>query len=192
MDNAATQPPEPQDENLSGWEYALARHVVRHFVLEWGALRPIDENDLVQEILLQWMTQRPRYEGTRGANLQTFFRRVARNRLIDIYREQQADKRGGKRVQLSLEKPVGDDEDSAVLGDFVKDPRNVAEEVESKVGQEHILQLLTPRQRELALGLAQGYSMAEVARKMKVPRTSLNDELSRIRRVLRRHGHGPT
>jgi RNA polymerase sigma factor (sigma-70 family) len=153
----------------------------------------MDREDLVQEVLLWWVIQRQRYNKKRGASIQTFFRHVARNRLTDIYREQKADKRGGTSYPLSLNGPILNEEsDDAELGDFVPDPKDVASEVEGKVERDRILAWLTPRQRELAQGLAQDYSLAEMARKMKVPRTTLKDELNRIRRVLRRQGYDPS
>ncbi len=145
------------------------------------------EDDLLQEVLLQWLTQRERFSGDRGASIQTFFRNVAKNHLADIYREQTADKRGGHFHTLSLNQPVGDEEsDGDELGDFVPDPQDVASEVEGEIERDRILAFLTPRQRELAEGLAQDYSVSEMSKKMGVPRTTLNDELSRIRRTLRK------
>jgi RNA polymerase sigma factor (sigma-70 family) len=150
----------------------------------------MDEEDLIQEILLWWVTQRQWYNKQRGASIQTFFRHVARNRLSDIYQEQTTEKRGGTSYPLSLNRPVLNKEgDTAELGDFVPNPKDVASEVEGQIERDRILAWLTPRQRELAQGLAQDYSLAEMARRMKVPRTTLKDELIRIQRILRKNGY---
>jgi RNA polymerase sigma factor (sigma-70 family) len=176
---------------IQGWEQTLAQYVVRDFIDERGLLPGVDRDDLVQEVLLWWVKQRQRYYKERGASMQTFFRKIARNRLSDIYREQRAEKRGSGITPSSLEEMVSqDDDDGAVLGDFVSDGRDMASETEAEVEREHILKLLTARQRELVLGLADGYSLADMARRMRSPRTTLADELNRIRRVLCRHGHG--
>lgn len=166
--------------------------MVRDFTNKREPPPGMDRDDLIQEVLFQWVIHRERYTPSRGASIQTFFRNLARNRLEDIWREQTAAKRGGKENPLSLDEPVDHEEDdSATLVDSVASPSDVAAEAESNIECERIMGLLDSRQQALSERLAQGYSLAEAARKMGIARTTLADELTRIKRILRTHGYGP-
>jgi len=148
---------------------------------------------MAQEVLLHWVAKRRHYTADRGASMETFFRTVAKNLLADIYAEQKAAKRGSGSTPLSLDQPVHQREnDAAVYGDFIPDPRDIASEVEGKVERELLLGSLTPRQRDLVLWFEQGYKLAEVAQKMRIARTTLNDELNRVRKLFRQHDCGST
>lgn len=162
------------------------------FVLDRG-LPPADKDDLVQEILLHWLTHRHAYRQDRGTKQQTFFRRLAKNRLEDWFRERTAAKRGGRTSSLSLDESIdpNERESGPSRGDLLPDSGDIASEVESKLERERILELLTPEQRRLVLALEQGYSIADVARRTGAARTTLNDELARIKRVLRQQGLSP-
>jgi RNA polymerase sigma factor (sigma-70 family) len=193
VQSAPNETSEHGNGGIQGWEQALAWRVVLDYVDEHGPVVAMEAGDLVQEVLLEWVMRRQLYSHSRGASMQTFFRMVARNKLVDIYREQTAEKRGSGIAPSSLEETISqddDDDDGAVLGDFVRDKKDMASETVGKIEHDRILELLIPRQRELALGLAQGFSLAEMARKMNVPRTTLNDELKRIQRLLRTYGYG--
>ena len=187
MHNAPNSPKSALNGELSGWEQTLARYVVGDFIDERGLLPGVESGDLVQEVLLCWVERRHGYDLKQGASMQTFFRVIAKNRLVDIYRKQRAEKRGGGKAVLSLDKIVGDDEEenNDVLGDFVEDPQRPDLEVDREIDLDRTLEPLTSRQKELAKGLADGYTLAEMVRKMGVPRTTLKDEFTRIRRVFR-------
>lgn len=190
MQYASNAAPQPEHRDLSDWELSLAKYVAMDFIAKRGQIPCLEENDLVQEILVHWITQKQHFDKNRDASIQTFFRKIAKNRLADIYRAQKAEKRGGASYPLSLNRPILNDEsDEAELGDFVPDPQDVASEVEGKVDRDRMLNRLTLRQKELVEGLVQGYKMTDMARKMNVPRTTLNDELNRIRRIFRQHGY---
>jgi RNA polymerase sigma factor (sigma-70 family) len=181
--------PERQKQDLSNWELNLSQYVVRDFLDERGQIAGMDEDDLTQEVLTDWITKKERYKNTAGASIQTFFRTVAKNRLEDIYRRVNAIKRGSNRLTLSLERPISDEKDSDLLSDTISDTSDLMEKIEDVDQHSRTLRLLKPRQRKLVEGIEEGYKLAEMARKMKVPRTTLNDELDRIKRILRKHGY---
>lgn len=190
MQYASNAAPQPEERDLADWESSVAKYVAMDFIAKRGQIPCLDGEDLVQEILVHWITQKQQFDENRDASIQTFFRKIAKNRLADIYRAQKAEKRGGGSYLLSLNRPVLNGQvDETELGDFIPDPEDMALEVEGKIERYYLLSCLTLRQKELAEGLEKGYSLADMARKMNAPRTTLNDELNRIRRIFRQHGY---
>lgn len=151
------------------------------------------EEDLVQDLLLHWWEQRDRYDATRDATIETFFRRVAKHFLVDRYRHITAEKRGGIQYQpVSLDQPVMDEEDEdAVLGDFVADGADIASEAILAASLARVLADLTPRQRALVDGLLKDFTVSDLSRRLHCRRSTLDDDLKRARRVFKDHGFGP-
>lgn len=178
----------PQSGELADWEIALVELLVFDFLSSRTALPGFEVDDLMQECLLHWWSQRQRYKETRGASKKTFMRRVVKAKLIDIERVLKAGKRGGGQHPLSLDAPLSQEGgDDQTLGDLVP-AGETGDEVMSSVMREHLLSRLAPGQRRLALGLEAGMSMSEISKRLDVPRTTLYDELERIRRVFRDEG----
>jgi len=175
----------PPPGELAEWEIALARLLVYDFLSSRTASFRLEPDDLIQECLLHWWAQRQHYKETRGASKKTFMRRVVKAKLIDIERTMKAGKRGGGHHPLSLDGPLSHEAgEERTLGDTV--PAGETEsEVMSSVIREGLLSRLSPGQRRLALGLEAGMSMSEISRRLDVPRTTLYDELERIRQVFR-------
>lgn len=86
-----------------------SRYVVRSFAVSSG----IEAADLEQEIALQVARK---WERIRQAKVPTTYAMaVARFRLIDIYRAQNAQKRGGRRRPVSLFQPLHAGSDLALI-----------------------------------------------------------------------------
>lgn len=182
--------PTPPD-GFEPWEEETARAVVRSFLVARGGC--VDEEiqqDLVQECLLQWWLRRGRYDTTRGANRRTFMNRVCENRLRDLWREQRAARRRGLQADMSLERE-GDSEPS--LQDSIADPAAADPQHEADLSalRDRLLNVrhrLTARQRALVDALLQGFEIGEASAQMGVPRSSLYDELRRLRTPFRDAG----
>jgi RNA polymerase sigma factor (sigma-70 family) len=85
----------------------------RRVVYSFAASSGIEAADLEQEIVLQVARK---WERIRQAKVPTTYAmRVARNRLIDIYRAQNAQKRGGRRRAVSLFQPLHVGSDLALI-----------------------------------------------------------------------------
>jgi RNA polymerase sigma factor (sigma-70 family) len=189
-------PPDPPTGRPGGfefWEIETAKAVVRSHVVAHGRFTDFDEEDLVQECLLHWWQQRDRYEEGRGASRRTFMNRVLTNKLRDIHRLERAEKRSSFRTALSLDATVGSEE-AASLGDLLADPDPAAQpydRAETSERRERILRAsrrLTPRQRQLADGLAAGRSISELSREHRVSRDTLYGDRKRIQAIYRAEG----
>ena len=154
-----------------------------------------DFDDLVQECLLRWWQQRSLYSEGRGANRRTFMNRVLTNRLRDLRRQERAQKRRVDREARSLDKPLGDEgDDLSSLMNLLPDestdsrPEEAAERAELAEGIDRVRRRLTLRRRELLDGISAGFSMSELSRRLATPRSTLYDELERIKQEFRAEG----
>jgi len=186
--SAPTPPPSDSNDDFALWELATAKFEVASFVRLHGRFRRHDTDDLVQECLTHWWQQRDRYDERRGANRKTFLKRVVRNRLKDLKREERAEKRGAGKPDRSLDEALpSDDGEGSTLADFLRDqspdidPEARALQSELRTGIHRATPQLTPQQQALVDGLSSGQTISELARSMDIRRSTLYDELKRIK-----------
>lgn len=98
------------------WEIGVAKNLINGFRVTSKCLEKEDLDDLPQECLSHWLSARRQYDPTREASRKTFMARVVGNKLRDLAREAQADKRRAAYVAVSLGAPTGEDEDASAPG----------------------------------------------------------------------------
>ncbi len=176
-------------DGLPNREVEIVKHVVRDFLSTRERHPDLELEDLVQECLVHWWVQRPRYTQSRGASIETFLRRVVNNKLVDLERGAKAQKRGQGRSPESLDQPLAEDElERDTLGDTIADAADTEGEALLQASLEAALSRLGPRQRQLLDGLLAGYPMKQISRQLGVPRGTLYGELERIQRIFRDEG----
>ena len=176
------------------WEIAIARNLVNRFRAAWDSLNQVDIEDLMQECLLHWYQKKNKYNPDRNASIKTFMSRVVRNKLTDLVREYDTDKRKVSSQVVSLDQPIGDDDQTTLLDKFEDD-------MESNLGHDHSLtagasidlenaiSVLNPKQRELCRLLGpEGLTVLEASEYLKTPRTTIYDELKRIKEIFKKKG----
>ena len=166
------------------WEIAIAKSQVRKFQERYPWLKGLDFDDLLQECLFHWYLHRGSYQEDKGASVKTYMVKVLKNQLQLILREQQADKRKTVHEAVSLDEPVGEGE--ATLADLIADYQSPDYAIRLDV--EAIVRTLTPLQREVCHLLAQEYSVKRVAELLGKPRTTIRDEIKRIREIFSQKG----
>ena len=123
--------------------------------------------------------------------------RVLMNRLRDLRREEQAEKRRADRDAISLNEPLGTDDDnrrSLSLADLLADddadgqPEEAAERAERREAIDRVRSRLPPRQLGLVDGFLAERSIGELSRLLGTPRTTLHDEFERIKAEFRAEG----
>lgn len=178
--------------DLEAWEIALAERVVQDFLATRRPFGALTFEDLVQECVTHWWLKRRHYSKDRGASPATYMRTVLKAKLCDIERRERATKRGGYSKPLSLDMALDpEDEEGPTLADILPDealaksPNHLAERLELQSHIKRVLSLLSPRQRRLAEQLGSGASMSEIGRLLGVHRSTLYDELHRIREIFR-------
>ena len=121
--------------------------------------------------------------------------RVLMNRLRDLRREEQAEKRRADRDAISLNEPLGTDDDNrGSLADFLTDddasvqPEKLAQQSELARRIGHVRVRLTSRQQALVDGLRAERSISELSRLLGTSRSTLYDELERIKAAFTAEG----
>ncbi len=177
------------------WEIAVAKKLVNEFQGKWRCLEREDFDDLLQECLIHWFFAKDDYDSTREASQKTFMGRIIRNKLTDLVRERESDKRKIAHLTVSLDEPLGDDEDSPALIDKI-DEQTISDtapnpflEIQLKIDLSKALQKLTPTQKELCFLLGEkGLTVKEASDYLKTPRSTIYDELKRIRTIFMKEG----
>lgn len=170
------------------WEVAVAKNLINEFKTKWDCLKKEDFDDLLQECLSHWYFSKVKYDCKRKASMQTYMGRVLRHKLTDMVRERTSDKRRSGYEAVSLNEPIGNDKDSptllekldadsAVDGDF--DP---SAETGLKRDLSKALRSVTDEQRSLCRMLGEeGLTVKEAAECLKIPRSTVYDEIKRVR-----------
>jgi RNA polymerase sigma-70 factor (ECF subfamily) len=190
--------------SFQDWEIAIAKKVVGEFRKEGTCLEREDFDDLLQECLTHWHFAKDDYDPTREANERTFMGRIIRNKLTDLIRERKTDKRKINHLAVSLFDPLKDNEDSLLLNEDplrlidtidienIPDadaPPNAFRQCELKIDLSKALQKLTPQQRELCrLIKEEGLNISEASEYLNARRSTVYDELKRIRTIFMKVG----
>lgn len=181
---------------LQGWEIAVTKKLVGEFRRRSRSLVREEFDDLMQECLMHWLDVRrqvvPDAEGPPVA----YMSRVIRNKLIDLARERETDKRRGELDAVSLDDTLGEAEDAPTFADLVdaEQSRELADRdmlnpADAQIDIGNVMRQLTPEQQLLCdLIGAQGLSIKEAAQKLRIPRGTLYEEIKRIRKIFVRHG----
>lgn len=171
------------------WEIGIAKNLIAEFRRNWASLKKEEFEDLLQECLSHWLSARSRYDSHREASIKTFMGRIVRNKLQDILREKQAEKRRIDRLAVSLDDRLGDDDDSdsraGVVADESADP---TAQVELRLDLAGAIEKLNLRQRDVCRLLSEGLSVTEISRALKTPRSTISDEKDRIRKLFEQEG----
>jgi len=180
-------PRTPRD-GFEQWELDLIGREVAAFERE-GELLWSDTDDLLAEAQAAWWRQRESYDPRRGANPETFLKRVVRHALADVLKAERAGSRRGGREALSLDAPLDEsgDEGALTIEDVIGSGEDWAE-ADFRQDLEAILGRLTPRQRAVIRGLRDGEEKAALARRLGVHRDTLYQDLAQIRAVFRDGG----
>ncbi len=178
------------------WEIALAKGVVSDFCGVGKCFHEGDFEDLLQECLIHWWEVRNKYNPHRKASPKTYMRKVLRSKLIDLVRERKASKRKPSYNTCSLDKPLKDGEDSSTFSDQLKEstlpwpsPFHCSD-IDIKVDLAKALEKLTPRQRKICqLKMeVRDISNTEISKELQISRSTIYDEIQRIRKLFEKDG----
>ena len=145
----------------------------------------------MQECLVHWFFTKDQYRAEEGAEEKTFLNRIICNKLADIARVKGAYKRKVLYMSESLD-AMCDDED--LIGKKER-ALMVEEQVVEKITTADLPDAmaratanLSFRQKQICQYLSEGMSQVKAGEKMNIPRTTLQEEVKRIREVFRKEG----
>jgi RNA polymerase sigma-70 factor (ECF subfamily) len=120
--------------------------------------------------------------------------RIVRNKLMDLVREYDSDKRKVSSQAVSLDQPIGDD-DQTTLFDKLKANMESDNAHDPSLNSGAFIDLakaisvLNSKQKEICRLLgSEGLTVLEASEYLKTPRSTIYDELKRIREIFEKKG----
>jgi RNA polymerase sigma-70 factor (ECF subfamily) len=170
--------------DAAAWEEIVRQHSRRIYNICYrftGSAENAD--DLAQEVFIKMYRTLASFDPAKGA-FTTWITTMTRNLLVDHFRKTKQD-----RATDSLDAGLGDEEDSATLGDRIQDSGLSAEErVQRRETQEMVqkaIQKLSPELREaVILRDLQDMDYKEIAQALKVPEGTVKSRINRGRMEL--------
>ena len=145
----------------------------------------------MQDCLTHWLFARDKYKTGHGASVKTFMERVVKRRLINIVKEKERLKRRAFYTSLSLDKLLDDDR-TGFIEKFIKvDDEGFDSLIKSELpaALSKAIGRLSFRQKELCRLLGEeGMNINEASAHMNIPRSTLQEEVKRIREIFRKEG----
>jgi RNA polymerase sigma-70 factor (ECF subfamily) len=181
---------------FEGWEIAIAVKLVREFQHRWRPLALEPTEDLLQDCLIHWLAVRRGADPTRSAARNAFMGRVLRNKLMDMVRERESEKRKVNYDAVSLDDLVIDNEDGEELGDRRDGSAGQRQDGEDDVSKQDVrldlltvIRHLTPIQQRLCLLVVlHEATPEEISRRLRMTPDATAAELKRIREVFAQFG----
>ncbi len=185
-------------EGLQRWEIAVTKKLVGEFRRRSRSLEREEFDDLMQECLAHWIVVRRKLAPDPDAPPVGYMAQVIRNKLTDLIREREADKRAGEKEALSLDAALDGSDDGLTMADLLAEEESAQQDEAGAVDRYHArididraLARLTPVQRQLCRMLGEeGLTVKEAAERLRIPRGTLYEEIKRIRRVFADQGLG--
>ncbi|MBI4377314.1 MAG: sigma-70 family RNA polymerase sigma factor [Elusimicrobia bacterium] len=181
-------------EAFEQWERDLARCKAYGLVGRHG-ITASEAEDIESELLLHIWVRRKAFnpEHSSKATVETFLKRVVENRIRNILRDRQSARRAIHLRTQSLECPIELKDGARVPVEDLLREEDALEaaprpEPDTALAIAKAIEALSQAQQELLDLLAQGFSVSDAARTLNRPRTTLNKEIARIRRVFEQEG----
>lgn len=175
---------------FQSWEVAIAKKYVRQFRGTCQCLKRDVFDDLVDECLKHWFfvrnTVKPEAEDKRRAYMVA----VVKNKLSNIVDGRRTAKRNEYFQALSLDEFLEENPESPFLAHPAqKDPSEETDRFELQERLNQVFQKLNPQQQKLYSAISDGeLSIKEISIRLNLHRSTVYDEIGRIRGVFEREG----
>jgi len=173
----------------------LVRHKARQLVGKAG-LTEDDREDIEQELMMDLIVRMKQFNPSKGKKT-TFMTRIVERRISNIFETRFAQCRDWRKCMTSLNEPVpaGDDDITERVEQLNSDGQMGYNGKESgdqrtddiRLDIESVLSSLSEDLQYLCKKLRSG-NMAEIARELKIPRSTLYGKLTKLRDAFREAG----
>jgi len=180
---------QPSKNDLSPREIGVAHIVVSDFLKKHPYFRGYDFEDLLQECLLHWLAQRHQYKPDRGASRSTFMGKILKRKLLDILDAQMSKKRLVNQLSDPLEPPPDDESPERATMPVFQSPDTEKTRIFLRLDVEKTLANLHPDQLRLCELMKEDKNVTDMARELNKPRSTIYDELKRIKEIFNKEGH---
>jgi RNA polymerase sigma factor (sigma-70 family) len=183
------------EEVFESWEIAIAKGLVRRFMVKWPCLAEESLDTLAGECLVRWLIAKEKYNPRQRASEKTYMAKVVYNILTDMVRARMAKKSRVLADAVSLAERVGDESENDLTLLETIDPAKIfggPADPASPISLRHdvakVLSGLTERQQELCRLRMSGMDMDEASRALGISRDTAYEERKRIRKIFEKAG----
>lgn len=177
--------------SLFAWEIRQVRNLCRYFYKRFEILRRDGFDDLFQEILIHWASKRNLFNPSDEESCGPVMRRVIENKIRDIVDSMHRKKRKAIYHTISLNDPAFERDEEDKVKQFLADEDTFRESFKCDIADvlRRANEKLSRRQRELCrLIQVDGLNLKQASEKLQIPRTTVYEEVFRIRDVFREEG----
>ena len=171
------------------WEIRITLYLVRKFKGSFDAFRKDDEADLVQECLVHWLFVKGGYSCPES-ELEKILFIVIRNKLINLLEKSEANLRKIGSKSIPFEELF--DQDSKFSNTLTSENADALDELtrlELPTELMRVVDGLSLKQKQLCKLLGEaGLNIYQISKHLNLPRTTIYDEISRIREIFKKEG----
>lgn len=141
--------------------------------------------------MIHWLFTKNQYRPESGTTPRTFLNRVIRHKLADLIKYEKRNKRKLSHMSESLDEADEEGQSGHLKERSLMVENRVIEEISIEdlpAALDRAMANLSFRQKQLCRLLSEGMSQVEAGAKMNIPRTTLQEEIKRIRDVFRAEG----
>lgn len=146
----------------------------------------------MQECLLHWFFIKDQNKISEERSYKFFMETVIKNKLFDIARKEERHKRKTFYRSVSLDELIGEDDEETFIECLTTTEESVLRKLikaELPAALSKVFDSLTLRQKQLCKLLGEdGLNIKQVSEFLNIPRTSIYDEIGRIREIFRKEG----
>jgi len=172
-------------------EIGVATNVISKFRRQWTCLRLEGFDDLLQECLMCWDSAKAEYDSSTGVPWQKFMSKIIENKLYHIIEKLTSDKRKVFTKTVSLDERISDEEGSPTYSEQLPADEDCASNLRVIIGLKidisQAMQKLTSEQKKICHLLGEeGLNIMQASKILGKPRTTLYEEIRRIRAVFQK------
>ncbi len=169
------------NELCEDWVIAIATKKAKEFKKQWSCFKNDEVEDLVHECIKHWVKNRRKYNPNAGANQRTFMARIFTNKLMDLVRKQNADKRKSLFKSESLDAPDSDKPNSSTKLDKLIQPDHFG--MRAKLDVLFVTEKLPPIQKQICkLMKDEGLSGRAIGVRLGKHHSTINEHIVCIRK----------
>lgn len=171
---------------FQGWEIAIAKKYVRQFRSTCQCLGRDFEDDLVDECLKHWFSQRDTVKPEEEEKRRAYMVTIVRNYLCNIVEGRRTKKRNEYYQAVSLNQFLEENPNSSILA---HNPPDEFQLPELRAKLTNIFQRLNPQQKKVFQALQDGdLSVTTISVRLKVHRATVHNEIKRMREIFESEG----
>ncbi len=173
-------------------ELRVARSLVKKFQQTYKVLLREGFEDLLQECLTHWFFVKDNPDFQEVKAHKSFMEKVITNKLFDLMKANEREKRRTLYDSVSLDQMLDGEDNLEAVEALIKTDEDIFKNLMKKEFLEafdRALEELSFKQKQVYRLLSEeGLNVNEISRFLKIPRSTIRDEIKRMREIFRNEG----